>query len=148
MPAWWGRKSSKQKQETQQTPAQNPDKSPRNGTVSSLRNDVKRKDKDKPRSFDESSPGLILSRNSPRSSKDYAGGSSGGFSGFDSDRGVPLPRPSVSDHGVGLGSGSVSVSSVSSSGSSDDHVVAADPAQLGGFRLVKLIFFCLLDLGF
>lgn len=91
----------------------------------------RRPPKKKPKSFDE----VVLTRNSPRGSKDLAGGSSG-FSGFDSDsvekRGLPLPTPSGSgsDHGIsgiGLGSGSASgsMSSVSSSGSSgEDHPIS------------------------
>ncbi|XP_016477982.1 mitogen-activated protein kinase kinase kinase 3-like [Nicotiana tabacum] len=115
MPAWWGKKSTKNK-ETQS----------------------KEKERDKyvkPRSFDE-----VLCRNSPRNSKDLNFGGSGcgfsgsGFSGFDSgsslDKAHPLPRPSVgNDQGVVLGCGSVSVSSTSSSGSSDGPVNTTDQAQ-------------------
>ncbi|MCD7448463.1 hypothetical protein HAX54_042597 [Datura stramonium] len=118
MPAWWGKKSTKNK-------------------------DPQSKDKErdkyvKPRSFDE-----LLCRNSPRSSKDFGGSGSGsGFSGFDSgsslEKAHPLPRPSVSslgnDHGVSLACGSVSVSSTSSSGSSDSGPVNTDQAQLDTFR--------------
>lgn len=124
MPGWWewGKKSSKNKEEKLQQ-QDNP----------YGKNDVstKKTTKKKPKSFDE----VVLTRNSPRGSKDLAGGSSG-FSGFDSDsvekRGLPLPTPSGSgsDHGIsgiGLGSGSASgsMSSVSSSGSSgEDHPIS------------------------
>ncbi|KAF7840110.1 mitogen-activated protein kinase kinase kinase 3 [Senna tora] len=105
----------------------------------------KDKDKDKPKSFDEVSAS-ILSRNSPRASRDFTslspggvggggGGSSSGFSCWDSDggekRGLPLPRPSVSsthsfekDQPAGLGSASISGSSISSNGSYDDHPIS------------------------
>ncbi|KAJ9177810.1 hypothetical protein P3X46_012982 [Hevea brasiliensis] len=133
MPAWWGKKSSKNKEEKQQD---NP----------YGKNDVTKKKttKEKRKSFDEA----VLTRNSPRGSKDLAGGSSG-FAGFDSDSvekiGLPLPTPSGSgsDHGigggVGLGSGSASgsMSSVSSSGSSgEDHPIANDhhSSLFGGYR--------------
>ncbi|KDP42587.1 hypothetical protein JCGZ_24361 [Jatropha curcas] len=131
MPAWWGKKTSKNKEEKQQDNLHG-------------KNDVSKKksSKDKPKSFDE----VVLTRNSPRGSKDFAGGSSG-FSGFDSDsiekRGLPLPTPSGhgSDHGiggVGLGSGSASgTSSVSSSGSSgEDHPISNDHHSnlFGGYR--------------
>ncbi|KAA8531072.1 hypothetical protein F0562_005781 [Nyssa sinensis] len=148
MPAWWGRKSTKNKDQQQQQQLEQTQQSPHgnnhNSSKSSIKND-KKNGKDKPKSFDEVS-GMVLSRNSPRNSKDFtsAGGSgssgSSAFSGFDSDRGHPLPRPSISstpslgiDHAVGLGSGSVSVSSVSSSGSSDDHN-NLDHGQLGVYR--------------
>lgn len=141
MPAWWGRKSGKSKEEHQQNQFQ--PRSPQGnhyGFFKSLNKNDKEKSKDKSKSFDE-----LLSRNSPRTSKEFAGCSSG-FSGFDSDgpekRGHPLPRPSVSsslslgnDHGVGLGSGSASVSSVSSSGSSEDHPIANEHTQLAVYRL-------------
>ncbi|XP_052188839.1 mitogen-activated protein kinase kinase kinase 3 isoform X2 [Diospyros lotus] len=129
MPAWWGRKSSKNKEQQLRQDAHPP------GKDDSTKSSLKKRPKDKPKSFDDA----LVSRNSPRNSRDFSGLSA--FSGFDSDRGHPLPRPSVSsalslgmmDHGVGLGSGSVSVSSVSSSGSSDDHT-QVDHAQLGVFR--------------
>lgn len=136
MPAWWGRKSSKCKEEVKQ---QNPESTLYNISKISIRNE-KKNGKDKPKSFDEG----LFSRNSPRSSKDYGaltgsgGGGSSGFSGFDSDcgdkiRGHPLPLPSAGiEHGVGSGSGSVS--SVSSSGSSDDHPSPHDHAPFGVYR--------------
>ncbi|XP_057492784.1 mitogen-activated protein kinase kinase kinase 3-like isoform X2 [Actinidia eriantha] len=125
MPAWWWKKSSKSIEQ------QYPDGESLKLNKSSIRNDTKRA-KDKPKSFDEVFP----SRYSPRNSKDFSGGGSGssGFSGFDSDRGHPLPRPSLgTDHGAGLGSGSGSVSSESSSGSSSDDHVHLDQAQFGNF---------------
>ncbi|XP_059640289.1 mitogen-activated protein kinase kinase kinase 3 [Cornus florida] len=153
MPAWWGRKSTKnkqQQQEVQQQIQQYPPGNNQNLIKSSIGND-KKIGKDKPKSFDEVSA-AVFSRNSPRNSKDLGGGGgsgSSGFSGFDSDRGHPLPRPSISstpslgiDHGVGLGSGSVSVSSVSSSGSSTDDHNHIDNGQLGvsrGNGEIKLI---------
>ncbi|KAI5672455.1 hypothetical protein M9H77_12819 [Catharanthus roseus] len=162
MPAWWGKKSTKNKDQDSNSPKSSSSKS--NG-ASSIKNEKKRgegKTRDglsynsnKPKSFEEISGG-IFSRNSPRKSQDFSGGGGGssGFSGFDSssslDRVYPLPRPSVSssDHFHGgaavLGSGSVSVSSsVSSSGSSDEnsHI---DQGQLvtsrgqGDFKLSPL----------
>lgn len=134
MPAWWGRKSGKNKE-------QNPLTAHLSLSKSSVKNDrAKEKDKEKAKSFDE-----VFSRNSPRTSKDFGGPS--GFSGFDSDGGDkvghPLPRPSILSgndhiHGVvvGLGSGSGSVSSVSSSGSSEDQPVAQEQGQVVQSRLV------------
>ncbi|GKV21636.1 hypothetical protein SLEP1_g31597 [Rubroshorea leprosula] len=136
MPAWWGRKSSKNKEETQ---------SPHEGhgkfskfSGKSKTDEMRKGDKESPRSVDEG----IITRNSPRCSRDFGVGGSSGFLGFDSDsaekRRHPLPRPSVSsmqsDHGIGLGSASVSVSSVSSSGSSEDNQIVNDQAQFGAHR--------------
>ncbi|KAH9717576.1 mitogen-activated protein kinase kinase kinase 3 [Citrus sinensis] len=133
MPAWWGKKSSKNKDESH---------SPQGNHFNFIKfsGDKKKEKNDRPRSFD----GVIFRRSSPRESKDYgiAGAGSSGFSGFDSDsgekKGHPLPRPldsiMQSDHGNGLGSGSGSVSSVSSSGSSEDHVIGSDQGQFGGSR--------------
>ncbi|XP_048334926.2 mitogen-activated protein kinase kinase kinase 3 isoform X1 [Ziziphus jujuba] len=144
LPAWWPRKSSKNKEEHRQNQLQhqNPHGNHNSFLKSPIRTDNK-KAKDKPKSFDE-----VFPRGSPRASKDFGapGGSSSAFSGFDSDgpekRGHPLPRPSVSstqsigiDQAVGLGSGSFSGSSVSSSGSSEDHPVAHDHGQFSAFRL-------------
>ncbi|KAL5555514.1 hypothetical protein UlMin_037750 [Ulmus minor] len=144
MPAWWARKSSKQREENQiaqSTKVQQKSHGNPYGSVKSPIEIEKKKSKDKPRSFDE------VFRGSPRLSREFAaaGGSGSGFCGFDSDgaekRGHPLPRPSVSsmqslgnDHGGGLGSGSVSVSSVSSSGSSEDHPVVNDHVQFSQYR--------------
>lgn len=157
MPSWFGKKSSKHKEENQQSKGIH--QSPQGNNHSSnthfgflkspAKNDSKRP-KDKPKSFDE-----VLTRGSPRLSREFAGagagaaapggGSSSGFSGFDSDgsRCHPLPRPSVSstpslgnEHGVGLGSGSASVSSESSSGSSEDHPIGHENGQFGAYRLV------------
>ncbi|KAF2292070.1 hypothetical protein GH714_007327 [Hevea brasiliensis] len=137
MPAWWGKKSSKNKEEKLQQQQQQDNPYGKNDVTK------KKTTKQKPKSFDE----VVLNRNSPRGSKDFAGGSTG-FSGFDSDlvekRGLPLPTPSGSgsDHGiggVGFGSGSASgsMSSVSSSGSSsEDHPISNDHhiSLFGGYR--------------
>lgn len=139
MPAWWGRKSSKnkgqqqeQKQEQQQQVVnQNPLSYHLHPSKSSVNNDkTKGKDKGKPVSFDD---GLL--RNSPRTSKDF--GASSGFLGFDSDSGErighPLPRPSIlaghDNISLVVGCGSGSISSVSSSGSSEDQPIAQDNGQ-------------------
>ncbi|KAK3419240.1 hypothetical protein EUGRSUZ_H04962 [Eucalyptus grandis] len=124
---WWPRKSSKSREDAAAAGASGAQYSPRK---SSVKNDAKRN----PRSFDEASS----SRNSPRNSRDFGGAGGGGggggpavlFSGFDSDRGLPLPRPSVSSI-QGTENGSVSVSSVSSSGSSDDPQLVNGHAQFG-----------------
>uniref|UniRef100_A0A2N9ERX0 mitogen-activated protein kinase kinase kinase n=1 Tax=Fagus sylvatica TaxID=28930 RepID=A0A2N9ERX0_FAGSY len=140
MPAWWGRKSSKNKEQQQQVVTeQNPLSNQLNPSNSSIKAD-KKKGKHKPKSLED-----VLSRNSPRTSKDFGGAAASGLSFCDSDSGEkighPLPRPSISsgnDHiqGVvfGLGSGSGSVSSLSSSVSSEDHPVAQDQGQFGNFR--------------
>ncbi|XP_062096542.1 mitogen-activated protein kinase kinase kinase 3 [Humulus lupulus] len=151
MPAWWGRKSTKHKDETQNQPTQHsPQGTNHFGFLKSpVRNDAKRT-KDKPKSFDE-----VLTRVSPRLSREFPAaatpvspppppcGPSSGFSGFDSDgsRCHPLPRPSISsmpslgnDQGNGLGFGSGSVSSVSSNGSSEDHPIGLENGQLGFYR--------------
>lgn len=117
MPAWWGKKSTKNKEQQSK--------------------DKERDKYVKPRSFDE-----LLCRKSPRTSKDFSGSGSG-FSGFDSgsslEKAHPLPVPSVSS--LGNDHGSVSVSSTSSSGSSDGGtVVNTDQAQLDTFRLVLFDF--------
>lgn len=118
MPVWWGKKSTKNKndQAIEHT----------NG----IKTDKRRiKDNNKPRSFDEG----LLSRNSPRKS--------GEISGF-SDRGHPLPLPSASprpsfssppglDQGVVYGSGSASGSSMSSSGSADEQHTPSDQGPYG-----------------
>ncbi|KAI6691880.1 hypothetical protein NL676_019590 [Syzygium grande] len=128
MPAWWYKKSSKTREAAAAAAADN------SLAKSSIKSDAKRK----PRSFDES----VSSKNSPRSSRDFGGiavvgvgggpaaAGAGGFSGFESDRGLPLPRPSVSS-AQGIENGSVSVSSVSSSGSSEDHPLVNAHAQFG-----------------
>ncbi|XP_057965336.1 mitogen-activated protein kinase kinase kinase 3 isoform X1 [Malania oleifera] len=144
MPAWWGRKSSKNKQQQQQ----HPERAKINFSEAAIE-DNKKKTKEKPKSLDQVS-GTLLTRNSPRNSREFAaangvGRLSSAFSGFDSDGGdktpLPLPRPLISstpspanDHVVGLGSGSVSVSSVSSSGSSSDDPLPHEHAQLGLYR--------------
>lgn len=146
MPAWWGKKSTKNKERDS---SNSPKSSSSNSIKASLvKNEKKRggvggrgggggeegriKDgrnfnNNRPKSFDEISVGFS-SRNSPRKSHDFAsggGGGSTGFSGFDSssslDRVYPLPRPSISSndqfHAGAVGLGSGSVS-VSSSVSS------------------------------
>lgn len=136
MPAWWPRKSSKKK-ERQQQESHAAAGHQFNFIKSPIRNGAK-KEKDKPKSFDEVSA-VILPRNSPRGSRDFTsapagvGGSSSGFCDSDGGekRGLPLPRPSVSsihsfekDQPGGLGSASISGSSVSSTGSYDDHPIS------------------------
>ncbi|KAK8716331.1 hypothetical protein V6N13_043646 [Hibiscus sabdariffa] len=163
MPAWWGKKSSKSKEDS---PRNQTLRASSDGLIKSSPNQtgvavavavaasVGRKketvDDNKsnsnsnyPKDFDDGGGFVLSTRNSPRASRDFGGGVSGcgssGFSGFDSDsgekRGIPLPRPSVScDHVVGLGSGSPSVCSFSSSGSSDDNQIANDPVQFLAYR--------------
>ncbi|GAV88881.1 Pkinase domain-containing protein [Cephalotus follicularis] len=125
MPAWWPKKLSKNKEDTQQN------QSPR-GTDNKKDNLDSNRHTEK-RTFDD-----VIT---PRNLRDFTGGGSSGFSGFESDcvekRGLPLPRPSVSDPVIGLGSGSGSGSSISSSGSSEDHVIGSYQAQFGscgGYR--------------
>ncbi|KAM7513809.1 hypothetical protein LguiA_003392 [Lonicera macranthoides] len=138
MPAWWGKKSTKIKEDQQQNQLFHQYAQQNNLSKSSIKNDKKRS-KDKPKSFDELTS--RKSQNSPRNnSREFIASGSSGFSGFESERSHPLPRPSVSssslgfDHVVGLGSGCVSVSSsISSSGSSDDHP-HVDQAQLCASR--------------
>ena len=154
MPTWWGRKSSKtkkqQQQEVQPHGVRHFSFIRSNGAAASAAKKANKPDKPN-HSFDD-----ILSRNSPRVSRDFsspaavaagAGGSSSGFSCFDSDgaaekRGLPLPRPSVSsiqsfgnDQGLTFGSASVSGSSVSSTGSFDDHPITPH-SQINGTRFV------------
>ncbi|KAK3013159.1 hypothetical protein RJ639_009700 [Escallonia herrerae] len=147
MPAWWGRKSTKNKEESQQQQQQQ--QQPHSRHISSLTsnkggsatNKTNNRGDQKPnKSFDEVSA-LVLSRNFRKESVGTGNcGSSSGFSGFDSERGHPLPRPSISstpslgiDH-AGSGSGSGSVSSVSCSGSSDDHNTHLDHPLLAVCR--------------
>lgn len=138
MPAWWGRKSSKTKEEPEKPVNPYSNRFVKPGSIKN-NNDCKKKDKDKAatRSFDQLTP-----RGSPRTSKEFGtvvSGSSTGFSGFDSDggsKGHPLPRPSPQGSGNDHGSVSGSVSSGSSSVSSDDQPVVHDPVQFGAFRLV------------
>ncbi|XVF58781.1 hypothetical protein PTKIN_Ptkin07bG0094200 [Pterospermum kingtungense] len=147
MPAWWAKKSSKNKQETphNKTPrptsigllnfSPNKNDSPAAAVTGGVINKASAvataddKNNNYPKIFDDGGGFVLGTRNSPRSSKDFGvvvgGGGSSGFSGFDSDsgekRGIPLPTPSVSsiqsDHVVGFGMGSGS-SSVSSVSSS------------------------------
>ena len=140
MPAWWGKRSSKSKEVSNQDNSYGKN----DKKIFSIKENMKRC------SLDEAA----LRKNSPRGSKELSGsGGSSGFSGFDSDsagkRGLPLPEPCVSDlgagggigagGGVGFASGSGSVSSVSSSGSSggEDHDNNQGcNIQFGGCRLV------------
>lgn len=142
MPAWWGKRSSKSKEVSNQDNSYGKN----DKKICSIKENMKRC------SLDEAA----LRKNSPRGSKELSGsGGSSGFSGFDSDsagkRGLPLPEPCVSDlgagggigagGGVGFASGSGSVSSVSSSGSSggEDHDNNQGcNIQFGGCRLVFL----------
>ncbi|CAI9763421.1 unnamed protein product [Fraxinus pennsylvanica] len=113
MPAWWGKKFSKNKESKPEDSA-------------AIKNETKR-------GKDNKNKGEQL-RNPPASSRD--------FSGFDLtpsslDRGHPLPTPSAtsSDNNInglrfGVGTGSSSYSSVSSSGSSDDHLHTVDHGAL------------------
>nr|XP_043630617.1 mitogen-activated protein kinase kinase kinase 3 [Erigeron canadensis] len=130
MPAWWGKKSTKNKDHHQDKIFKD------NPVVISPKNDT-------PRSLDDV---VSVPRSSVRSS-----GSASGFSGFGSDRiGHPLPQPCTSpstmsfgvtdSHGsVVHGSGSFSSSGGESSVSSvpDEHNNNhnnLDHAQSGGFR--------------
>ncbi|KAL2906816.1 Mitogen-activated protein kinase kinase kinase 3 [Bienertia sinuspersici] len=147
MPAWWGRRSNKSKEETHNQTSffeLNSKKTP----INSDKNNDNSKNKRSPRSLEDVSSRRILSPklkgNNSREFGSSGGGGSSGLSGCDSDgceRKVvchPLPRPTnhgVVDqgHGVGLlASGSASVSSVSSSGSnSDDPPSLLDQLQSG-----------------
>ncbi|XP_004503937.1 mitogen-activated protein kinase kinase kinase 3-like [Cicer arietinum] len=129
MPAWWSRKSSKNKQEREinDNDEEDEDEQPRGvlqfnfmmkSPITSTRcssgdnnKNKNKKKKQKPKSFDE-----VFNRNSPRSSKDYDGGAA------TEKKGLPLPLPTNTDQA--LGSPSVSGSSVSSSTSFDDHPIS------------------------
>jgi mitogen-activated protein kinase kinase kinase 2 len=137
MPAWWGKKSSKSKEGSNQ-------ENPHGKNDKKL---FKIKENKRSSSLDEAA----LRKNSPRANREFSGsGGLSAFSGFDSDagekRGLPLPKPFTSDlggggGGVGFGSGSVSVSSVSSYGSSggEDHDNNQSSNGLfDGYRLVFL----------
>lgn len=145
MPVWWGKKSSKLKEDNHH----------QNHHADRLFNSPK-----KPKSFEE-----VLGRVSPRLSRDFTGGGSGGgaggsssstgFSGFESEgKCHPLPRPTTTtggvgsgDHGVSFGSGNASgsVSSVSSTGSSEEQTAGQDH---GGGVLRSAVFIYFLLLGF
>ncbi|XWS41328.1 hypothetical protein CRYUN_Cryun17cG0072100 [Craigia yunnanensis] len=124
MPAWWAKKSTKNKEESPQN------QSPRGTNIRLIKfspnktgavavadggcGGGKKKataappaddnNNNYPKSFDDGGGLVLTTRNSPRASNDFdlvgGGGESSGFSGFDSDsvgkRGIPLPRPSVS----------------------------------------------------
>lgn len=131
MPTWWGRKSSKPKDQPHE---QDPRGSGGGGgsvlhfnfiKSSPIRNSPKGKS-DKPKSFDDAS----AFRNSPRVSRDFTPPPAVAVADSDvgEKRGLPLPRPSVSstqslsnDQGLVFGSTSLSGSSVSSTGSYDDN---------------------------
>ena len=130
MPAWWSKKSGKNKQTQHQE--QEDEEEPRGALIFNLmRSPInigssRKKGKEKHKSFDE----LFVSRNSPspRKSKEFSNAVDGDRN---NSRGVPLPRPSVSsnhsfgnEQGLGFGSASVSGSSVSSSTSYDDHPIS------------------------
>ena len=141
MPAWWGRKSSKHKEEHNQSPQGNSKNSQFGFLKSPAKNDSRR-----PKSFDE-----VQTRGSPRLSRDFAsaaptaassspaGRSSSGFTGFglDESRCHPLPRPG-NDHGGGLVSGWASGSSVSSSVSSSEDQTLLPDGPCCQYRLVLM----------
>lgn len=139
MPAWWGRRSHKSKEESNTQQQQTLVCDSPNAKFFHSNSDKNRKRS--PRSSDESGPG-ILSPNLVRNSREL-GSSGGGFSGFDSDGGGerkvvghPLPLPVNSglvDHAVGLSlqSGSASVSSNSSHGSNSDDLPPLDHPPFG-----------------
>ncbi|MED6156390.1 hypothetical protein PIB30_014143 [Stylosanthes scabra] len=137
MPAWWSRKSSKNKQHKQGDAAEDDEdtrgKHKLNLTgspISIIGTRKKAKDKEKNKnhkSFDE----LFVSRNSPMTSKEFAAVDGNSSGSRDPDKGVPLPRPSVSanhsfsnDQGLVFGSASLSGSSLSSSTSCDEHPIS------------------------
>ncbi|KAL7613129.1 mitogen-activated protein kinase kinase kinase 3 [Lactuca sativa] len=154
MPAWFGRKSTKNKDNQQrnqdQTHQENPFYSNNYHTLSNKPSSIKNdNDKKHKTSFDDA----VLARGSPHASREFSpsssstplagagtgiNGSSSGFLGFDSDRVAhPLPQPSISPTtSLGMvdpnGSGSESSSGGSSVSSADEHNF--DHAQLGFFR--------------
>lgn len=126
MPAWWSRKSSKNKQErdgNNDNDEEDEEEQSRGGVlqfnfmkspINAIRNGDGKKNKvkkQKPKSFDE-----VFNRNSPRTSREFDGGAA------TEKKGVPLPLPAHCDQA--LGSPSVSGSSVSSSTSFDDHPIS------------------------
>ncbi|KAE8689194.1 Mitogen-activated protein kinase kinase kinase YODA [Hibiscus syriacus] len=163
MPAWWVKKSSKNKEESQNRSTQgtsigviklSPNKtdvvsaagvSPGGGSSGKLKaaaaaDDKSHNNNNYSKSFDSGGGFVLTSGNSPRASKDFSVvvGSSG-FSGFDSDSGekigIPLPTPSVSSMQSDhvVGLGSGSPS-VSSDSSCDDSHIANDPGQFIAYR--------------
>ncbi|CAO2831183.1 unnamed protein product [Amaranthus hypochondriacus] len=142
MPAWWSRKSNKNKEESHHHSLFS-DLNSKKSSINSDNLSTNSNDKRSPRSLEELGHHGILSPN--------LRGTSSGISGCDSDGerkvvGHPLPRPSSSncggfvvvDHGHGGGGGglialgSASISSVSSSGSnSDDPPLLLDHFQSG-----------------
>ncbi|KAL4578525.1 hypothetical protein LXL04_014649 [Taraxacum kok-saghyz] len=152
MPAWFGRKSTKNKdnqpRNQDQVHQENPFYSNSYQTLSSKPTSIKN---DNDKKHKTSCDDAVLARGSPRVSRDFspsssstpvagagAHGSSSGFLGFDSDRVAhPLPQPSISPTtSLGMvdlnGSGSVSSSGGSSVSSADEHNL--DHSQLGIFR--------------
>jgi mitogen-activated protein kinase kinase kinase 3 len=135
MPAWWSRKSSKNKQERDinNNDEEDEEEQSRSGSgtggvlqfnfmkspINAIRNNnnnngdcIKKKEKkkkSKPKSFDE-----VFNRNSPRTSREFDGGAA------TQNKGLPLPLPVNTDQGSLSGSGS----SVSSSTSFSDHPIS------------------------
>ncbi|KAD7477956.1 hypothetical protein E3N88_01092 [Mikania micrantha] len=149
MPSWFGRKSAKDKDNHQQPHRNHHQDNPffSNNYQAITRNDAA--DRKHKTSFDEG----LLSRGSPRVSRDFSPSSTShgsGFSGFDSDRiAHPLPQPSVSpttsfpsvspttscglvDHHMSVPASASVSSSGGSSASGDEH--SFDHGQLGFFR--------------
>lgn len=160
MPAWWGRKSNKSKEETNHQTSKfelNPKKSPinsENNSNDNSKNNSSHNNNDKnknnsshnssknnrsPRSVEEGNHGLL----SPK----LRGNNSREFDADNSERKVaahPLPRPTNYGVVAAADHGSASISSVSSSGSnSDDPPVVLDHLHSGGFRFVSINQFTL-----
>lgn len=142
MPTWWGRKSSKPKEQ----PHEQEPRGSGGGVLhfnfiksSPIRNSPNNKGKsDKSKSFDD--PPAF--RKSPRASRDFTPPTAASDSDVGEKRGLPLPRPSVSstqslsnDQGLVFGSTSLSGSSVSSTGSYDDN--STYHSQINSARLVN-----------
>lgn len=153
MPAWWGRKSNKSKEETpNQTsifelnnhPKKSQINSDNNNDNSSSHNNNKNnnsKNKRSPRScLEEINRGILSPKLRGNNSREFSGC---GSSGFDSDNNNnsekkvaahPLPRPTNNGVVAVVDHGSASISSVSSSGSnSDDPPILLDHLQSGIF---------------
>ncbi|MBA0561965.1 hypothetical protein Golob_007059 [Gossypium lobatum] len=163
MPAWWGKKSNKNKEESQ-------NRSPRGTSIgviklSPIKPDATTgfsgggaagkmkvaaaaaddKNNNYSKSFDGGGGLVLTTSNSPRASREFSGvvgcsgGGSSGFSGLDSDSGekigIPLPTPSISSMQSDhvVGLGS-GWHSVSSDSSSEDNQIANDPVQFLAYR--------------
>lgn len=141
MPTWWGKKSSKSKEQV-------PEDEPRAAGVlhfNFIKSPIRKQLKgERPKSFDDAA--AAAARISPRASRDL---SSSAAACCNSDvgekRGVPLPRPSVSstqsfgtDQAIVFGSASLSGSSVSSSGSCDDQPPCHSQSPVNPSRFVML----------